>query len=92
MAAFLERVKNEPAVVIGIIGMAAVSALQSLAGNEVISADIVTTVGNLIGTVQAPGPATLLLAGVVTRFFVYGPKSAEALRAEPPPGWTPPHP
>jgi hypothetical protein len=89
MSAFIARLKNEPAVVIGIIGAAAVAAIQSLAGNEIIRPDIAATIGNLVGTLEQPGPIVLILAGIVTRFFVFGPTTAATLRDSLPPGVNP---
>lgn len=73
MASIIARLKNEPAVVLGIVFAAVLAALQSLAGHGVIGPDIVATVQNLVGTVQNPGPAVLILAGIITRFFVSPP-------------------
>lgn len=80
MSAIIARLRNEPAVLIGIIGTAIVAALQSLAGNGVIGADLVDTIARLVGTVEQPGPAVVLLAGIVIRFFVYGPETVAAIR------------
>ncbi len=64
----IARLKNEPAVVIGILFAAALAAIQSLAGNEVISADLAATVGRALDPTS--GWALPILAGIVTRFFV----------------------
>ncbi len=45
IARILERIRNEPAVVIGILAAAVLAAVQSLAGNEVISPDLAASVG-----------------------------------------------
>jgi len=87
--AFIQRFKNEPAVAIAILGVAAVAALQSLAGNNVVGSDLVETIGNFVGTAEQPGPVILLVGGLITRFFVWGPKSAAALKAEVPEGYAP---
>ncbi len=86
----LERIKNEPAVAIGVIAAAAFAGLQAAAGRELISPDLAATLERALN--PEGGWLWPIIIGIVTRFFVYGPKSAEALRAEPPPGWTPPNP
>ncbi|HUW17354.1 MAG TPA: hypothetical protein VMW94_09775 [Actinomycetes bacterium] len=80
--AFITRFKNEPAIVISILAAAVVAALQSLAGNEVIGADLVETVRNIVGTAEDPGIVVIILGGIVTRFFVFGPKSVAKVVAE----------
>jgi len=64
----LARLKNEPAVLIGVIAAAILAAVQSLAGNEVITPDIAATVGNALD--PASGWALPIVIGIVTRFFV----------------------
>jgi len=68
MSAIIARFKNEPAVVIGIIAAAALAAVQSLAGNEVISADIAATIGRAFD--PSSGWALPIIVGIITRFFV----------------------
>lgn len=62
------RIKNEPAVVIGILAAAALAAVQSLAGNEVIRPDIAETIGNALN--PESGWALPIIVGIITRFFV----------------------
>jgi hypothetical protein len=68
MNAIIARIKGEPAVVIGIVFAAVLAAIQSLAGNGVISGDIATTIGHAID--PQTGWALPILVGVITRFFV----------------------
>lgn len=64
----IARIKNEPAVVIGILFAAALAAIQSLAGNGVISGDLTATIGRALD--PQSGWALPILAGLITRFFV----------------------
>ena len=68
MSALIERFKNEPAVVIGIIAAAVYAAVQSLAGNDVIRPDIAETIGNALN--PESGWALPIIVGIITRFFV----------------------
>lgn len=70
----LARIKNEPAVVIGFIGVVVLGVLQSLAGNGIIGADVVATWSNLVGSAEMPGPIAVLFVAIVTRFFVSPPR------------------
>lgn len=67
---FIQKIKDEPAVTIGILGTAILEALRSLAGNGVISTDLVATWSSLVGSLASPGPIVLFLAAIITRFFV----------------------
>jgi len=64
----IDRIKREPAVVIGIIAAAVLATVQSLAGNEVISPDLAASVGKAID--PQSGWALPIVVGIVTRFFV----------------------
>lgn len=70
----IARIKHEPAVVIGFVGVVVLGVLQSLAGNGVIGADVVETWSNLVGSADMPGPIAVLLVAIVTRFFVSPPR------------------
>jgi hypothetical protein len=74
----LDRLRKEPAVVIGIIAAAALAVLQSLAGNGVIEPDVVNTIGKAIDPSQG-GWALPILVGLITRFFVYAPPSVQTI-------------
>jgi hypothetical protein len=65
----MATLKNEPAVVIGVIAAALLAALQSLAGNGVLRPDIVDTVGKALDPTTG-GWAIPILVSVITRFFV----------------------
>lgn len=64
----IDRLKREPAVVIGIIAAAALAVVQSLAGSGVVGQDVADTIGKAL----APdgGWAVPIIVAVVTRFFV----------------------
>ena len=79
----LERLKNEPAVIIGAIAAGVLATAQSLAGNGVIGTDVLDTISQALN--PESGWAIPIILGVITRFFVYGPKSAETLLYTPPP-------
>jgi hypothetical protein len=64
----IDRIRNEPAIVIGILFAAVLAAVQSLAGNGVIDTDIAATIGRAID--PSSGWALPILAGIITRFFV----------------------
>jgi len=71
----IDRLKREPAVVISIIAAAVLAALQSLIGNDVISADIGATLIGFIDNTSTPdvpldGWGLLIVLGFLTRFFV----------------------
>lgn len=74
MQRIIERLKNEPAVVIGIVVATVAATLQSLAGQGVIGQDIVDTWSRLWGTIENPGPLSYVVVGIITRFFVSPPR------------------
>lgn len=65
----LDKLKSEPAVVIGVIAAALLAALQSLAGHGIVRPDIVDTVTKALDPTQG-GWAIPILVSIVTRFFV----------------------
>ena len=74
----LDRLKKEPAVVIGIIAAAVLAALNSLAGNGVVGQDVVDTIALAIDPTKG-GWALPIIVGAITRFFVYSPPSVQAI-------------
>ena len=64
----MNRIKREPAVVIGIIAAGILAAFQYAAGAGVIGTDILDTIGKAID--PTTGWAIPILVGLVTRFFV----------------------
>lgn len=64
----LDKLRHEPAVVIGVIAAAVLAAIQSLAGNGVIGADIADTISKALD--PTTGWAIPIVLGIVTRFFV----------------------
>lgn len=65
----MDRLKREPAVVIGILASVVLAVITSLAGNGVISQDIAATIGKALDPSQG-GWAIPIIVGIVTRFFV----------------------
>lgn len=74
----LDRLRREPAVVIGILAAAVLAALRSLAGDGVIQPDFVDTVASAIDPTRG-GWALPIIVGFVTRFFVYAPPTVQAI-------------
>lgn len=64
-------IKREPAVVIGIVFAAVLAAIQSLAGDGVIGADLADTLGRALD--PTTGWALPIIGGIITRFFVSPP-------------------
>jgi hypothetical protein len=64
----IDRVRNEPAVVLGILFAAVLAAIQSLAGNGVIEGDLAATIGRALD--PQSGWALPIVVGIITRFFV----------------------
>jgi hypothetical protein len=65
----MSRIRSEPAVVIGIIAAAVLAAIQSLAGNGVISGDVANIIGQALDPTKGAW-AIPIIVGLVTRFFV----------------------
>lgn len=80
---FLDRLKNEPAVIIGILASAVIATVASLQGNGVLDPDLGETLTNALN----PDGGWLLpiIIGLITRFFVFGPKTAQVLLETTPP-------
>lgn len=64
----MDRIKREPAVVIGILAAVALAVVQTLAGEGVIGADIADTIGKALD--PTTGWALPIVVGIITRFFV----------------------
>ena len=64
----MDRLKREPAVLIGVIAAAILAVVQSLAGNEIITGDIAVTIQNALS--PESGWAIPIILGLITRFFV----------------------
>ena len=69
MGAIIARLKAEPALIIGILGAAFVAGVQYAAGQDLVGPDAVSFVTRAFDPTQG-GWANLLLAGIITRFFV----------------------
>lgn len=69
----IERIKNEPAVVIGIIAAAILAGFQAAAGENLLSGDVLAWVQNALN--PAGGWAIPIVVGIITRFFVSPAKS-----------------
>jgi hypothetical protein len=83
----MKNLKNllnrEPAVIIGVVAAAILAATTSLAGNDVIGADLAATLEAALS--PESGWALPIIIGIVTRFFVYSPAKADELLHTPPP-------
>jgi len=79
----LDRLKNEPAVVIGVVAACILAVIQVLNGQAIISDNLAATIQQALDPTS--GWAIPIILGFITRFFVYGPKTAETLLNTPPP-------
>lgn len=77
---------REPAVILGIIAAVVLAVVQTLVGKEVLSPDLGKLFESAIGEGGWLWP---ILLGIITRYFVFSPKSAAELKAEVPPGYVP---
>ena len=68
MTAIIDKIKAEPAVVIGIIAACVLAVVQTLSGYGVIGPDIAATIGRALDPTS--GWAIPIIVGVITRFFV----------------------
>lgn len=79
----IDRFKNEPAVIIGVIASAGLAAAASLIGDGIISPEIGDTLYNALS--PEGGWLLPIIIGIITRFFVFGPKTAQVLLETTPP-------
>lgn len=79
----IERLKNEPAFVIGVLASCVLAVVTVLNGSALISDSLAATVQAALD--PTGGWAIPIILGIITRFFVYGPKTAETLLNTPPP-------
>lgn len=73
-----DRLKSEPAVVIGILAAAVLAAVKSLAGDGILSGDIADMIGKALDPAQG-GWALPIISGLITRFFVFAPPSVQKI-------------
>lgn len=78
---------REPAVIIGIVAACTLAVIQTLAGEGIIGADVADTVSKAID--PAGGWLLPIVLGIITRFVVFSPATAQKLRDEVPPGYVP---
>jgi hypothetical protein len=64
----MDRLKREPAVVIGIVAAVILAVVQSLNGSGVLGADAADTISKALD--PTTGWAIPIVLGIVTRFFV----------------------
>ena len=64
----MDRLKSEPAVVIGALAAVILAAVQTAAGHELISGDLAAILSKALD--PSGGWAIPLIVGIVTRFFV----------------------
>ena len=72
----LERLKNEPAVIIGVLAAVVLAVVQTLGGHGIISGDLVDTVTKALD--PNGGWLIPIILGLITRFFVVGPVTHQA--------------
>lgn len=75
MGESMNRIRREPAVVIGIVAAVALAVLQTLGGQGVLEPDLVATITGFFdnaSTADVPldGWGMPIVLGVITRFFV----------------------
>jgi hypothetical protein len=68
MSAIVDRLKSEPAVVIGIVAACVLAVVQTLSGYGVIGSDLAGTIGRALD--PTTGWAIPIVVGIITRFFV----------------------
>ena len=68
MQKLIDKIKAEPAVVIGIIAACVLAVVQTLSGYGVIGSDIAATIGRALDPTS--GWAIPIIVGIITRFFV----------------------
>jgi hypothetical protein len=68
MTSILDKIKSEPAVVIGVIAACVLAVVQTLNGYQVISDDIAGTIGRALDPTR--GWAIPIVVAIITRFFV----------------------
>lgn len=68
MSSFLDKLKSEPALVIGALAAALLAALQSLAGSDLIGQNVLDFVVKALS--PDGGWALPIIIAIVTRFFV----------------------
>ena len=64
----MDRIKREPAVVIGIIAACLLAVVQVLGGEGIIGQDLADTIGKALD--PTTGWAIPVVVGIITRFFV----------------------
>jgi hypothetical protein len=64
----MDRLKREPAVVIGIVAAVILAVVQSLNGSGVLGSDAADTISKALD--PTTGWAIPIVLGIVTRFFV----------------------
>ena len=77
MQALFDRLKKEPAVVIGILAAAVLAAVKSLAGDGILAGDVADWIGKALDP-QGGWALPIILAGV-TRFFVFSPAKVQEI-------------
>jgi hypothetical protein len=70
---------REPAVILGIIAAAVLAAVRSLGGDGVIGPDLADSIERALNPTD--GWAIPIILGIVTRFFVYAPKTVKEVAA-----------
>lgn len=68
MSALIDKIKSEPAVVIGVVAACVLAVVQTLSGYGVIGPDLAATFGRALD--PTTGWAIPIVVGLITRLFV----------------------
>lgn len=74
----MNKLRQEPAVVIGVIAACILAVAQTLAGKGIISADIFATIAGALDPAKG-GWAIPIIIAFVTRFFVFSPPAVQTI-------------
>jgi hypothetical protein len=73
----LDRLKSEPAVIIGILAAAVLAVVQQLGGANLLEGSVVDWVTRALNPTD--GWAIPIILGAVTRFFVFSPAKTQQI-------------
>ena len=74
----MDRLKREPALLIGAVAAGILAVIQTLVGEGIIGPDVADTVGRALGP---DGWALPIIVGFITRFFVFSPPTVKQVAA-----------
>jgi len=73
----LDRLKREPAVIIGVLAAAALAVVQQLGGASLLDGSVVDWVTRALNPTD--GWALPIILGLITRFFVFAPPTVQTI-------------